>query len=184
MEDDREIIEQVLQGNKEAYKQIILKYQGKVLALSNKMLGYPQEKQDIVQEIFIKAYYHLPEYKQQHKFSSWLYRITANHCLDEIRKRKRTPYMSELAFEPKDFSTPETVYLEKEQRTLLQQRLQSLEERYRIVLEMRYLQFLTYEEIGNSLGIPISTVRTRLAHGKKKLREIFQQAGKGGKYDR
>ncbi|MFS0553678.1 RNA polymerase sigma factor [Brevibacillus sp. 179-C9.3 HS] len=180
MEDDKEIIEQVLHGNREAYTQIILKYQVKVLSLIHKMLGFREEKQDIVQEIFIKAYYHLPEYKPQHKFSSWLYRITANHCLDEIRRRKRTPYLGKLDFEVSDSTTPETIFLEKEQKTILQQRIKSLEKNYRVVLEMRYLQSLTYEEIGNSLGVPISTVRTRLAHGKKKLREIFNQEGKGG----
>ncbi|TQR35475.1 RNA polymerase sigma factor [Brevibacillus brevis] len=181
MEDDKEIIEQVLQGNKEAYEQIILKYQGRVLSLIHKMLGYPQEKQDIVQEIFMKAYYHLPQYKPQHKFSSWLYRITSNHCLDEIRRRKRTPYVGEMDFDVSDPATPETVYLEKEQKTILQQRMKSLERNYRVVLEMRYLQSHTYEEIGKSLGIPLSTVRTRIAHGKKKLREILQQSDKGGK---
>ncbi|MFS0553676.1 RNA polymerase sigma factor [Brevibacillus sp. 179-C9.3 HS] len=180
MGDDREIIEQVLQGNKEAYEQIILKYQGMVLSLINKMLGYPGEKQDIVQEIFIKTYYHLPEYKPQHQFSSWLYRITANHCLDEIRRRKRTPYMTEMDFEVSDPSTPEAIYLEKEQKTIFRQRMKSLEKQYRVVLEMRYLQFLSYEEISRSLGIPITTVRMRLNYGKKKLRDIFQKQGKGG----
>ncbi|GIO00014.1 hypothetical protein J5TS2_06820 [Brevibacillus halotolerans] len=71
MEDDEEIIEQILQGNKEIYAQIIHKYKGKVASILTKMLGHSSNIQDIVQEIFIKAYYHLPEYQSQQKFSAW-----------------------------------------------------------------------------------------------------------------
>ncbi|MBH0331770.1 RNA polymerase [Brevibacillus brevis] len=183
MEEDRVIIGRVFQGNKDAYSEIIARYHGKVSSILRKMLGHTPDVQDIVQEIFIKTYYHLPEYKTNYDFSAWLYRIAANHCLDELRKRKRKLQLTTSEeIEPVDSHTPEVAFLNKEGQRLLRQRMMSVEEKYRIVLELRYFESLSCEEISHRLSIPSSTVRTRLSRGKDKLREAIGHAGQGGDF--
>ncbi len=184
MQDDEVIIGLVLAGNKEAYAQIIQRYHKKIVLLLRKMLGTPQNEQDLVQEIFIKAYYHLGDYSRSYDFAAWLYRIASNHCLDELRKRKRAVSIADLDIEPADAHTPELEYLAKEQRSYLRQRLMTLEEKYRVVLELRYLHFLSYEEISDKLDVPVSTVRTRLSRGKTKLREAISKTDRGGDFNR
>lgn len=182
MQDDKTLIEQVLKGNKEEYAELINRYQSKVFFILKKMLGHSQNHQDIIQEIFIKAYYHLPEYRSNYDFSAWLYRIAVNHCLDELRKQKRTPSVVQTEIMLVDSHTPEDEYLEKEHRLLVRQRMLTLEEKYRQVLDMRYLQYLSYEEISKKLSVPISTIRMRLSRGKMKLRESFEKIGKRGDF--
>lgn len=112
----------------------------------------------------------------------WLYRIAVNHCLDELRKKKRQPSVTQTEVMLVDSHTPEKAYLEKEQRLLVRQRMMTLEEKYRSVLEMRYLQYLSYEEISKKLSVPISTIRMRLSRGKRKLRESIDKIGKRGDF--
>lgn len=173
MQDDHEIIERVLQGDKQAFGEIIDRYRSKVFSLLRKMLGYSEDTQDIAQEVFLKAYNHLPEYDPKRSFSAWLYRIAANRCLDELRKRKRTPSITGIDFEPVYGDTPETVYLQKERFNAIQEQIDALDKDYRAVFVMRYLQFLSYQEIGERLAIPVSTVQMRLYRARKKLRECI-----------
>jgi RNA polymerase sigma factor (sigma-70 family) len=177
MEEDRVIIRRVLEGNKDSYAEIITRYHGKVSSVIRKMLGNTPDAPDIMQEIFIKTYYHLSEYKMNYDFSAWLYRIASNHCLDELRKRKRALQTTDAEIEPADRYTPEDALLGKEEQLLLRQRMLSVEEKYRVILEMRYLQSLSCEEISQQLSIPSSTVRTRLSRGRDKLREAIGHAG-------
>ncbi|WP_312114522.1 RNA polymerase sigma factor [Brevibacillus reuszeri] len=180
MQDDRVIVEEVLQGNKEAYTQIIQKYNKRIRLLIRKMIGQSVHEQDMAQEIFIKVYYHLGEYNKNFAFGAWLYRIATNYCFDELRRRKRSLQITNDEVELFTTETPELEYLAKEQRAFLQNRMMTLEPKYRIVLELRYLQFMSYEEISEKLGVPLSTVRTRISRGKSKLRDSIARTGKGG----
>jgi len=182
MQDDRVIVEEVLQGNKEAYTQIIQKYNKRIRLLIRKMIGQSVYEQDMAQEIFIKVYYHLGEYNQNFAFGAWLYRIATNYCFDELRRRKRSLQVTNEEVELFTTQTPELEYLAKEQRAYLQNRMMTLEPKYRIVLELRYLQFMSYEEISEKLGVPLSTVRTRISRGKSKLRDSITRTGKGGDF--
>jgi RNA polymerase sigma factor (sigma-70 family) len=180
MQDDRLIIEEVLQGNKEAYSQIIQKYNKKIRLLVRKMIGQSLQEQDIAQEIFIKVYFHLGDYNKKSEFGAWLYRIATNHCFDVLRSQKRSVMVTNTEVELSTNQTPELEYLAKEQRIFLQKRMMTLEPKYRVVLELRYLQFLSYEEISEELGVPISTVRTRISRGRVKLKDSITRTGKGG----
>ncbi|MED1785741.1 sigma-70 family RNA polymerase sigma factor [Brevibacillus fortis] len=178
MEEDQVIIAQVLQGNKEAYAEIISRYHGKVISVLRKMQGHTSNEQDTVQEIFIKTYYLLPNYKPTYTFSAWLYRIAANYCVDELRRRIRAPELTHDHIEAVDHDTPETSLLKKEEQLFLKEQMMSVEEKYRVVLELRYLEHFSCEEIGEKLDIPSSTVRTRLSRGKDKLRTSISRTGR------
>lgn len=181
MQDDREVIAEVLRGNKEAYALIVNKYKGKIASILQRSLGDTHEAEDIMQEVFIKAYYSLPDYRPSHSFSAWLYRIAINRGIDELRKRKRLPSVTELDAEQKDeCPIPEEVYLVKEQQNALRQQMMGLDKEYRTVLELHYLQFLSYKEIGSKLSLSANTVRMRLSYARKKLREKFGKTSQKG----
>ncbi|MGG1662725.1 RNA polymerase sigma factor [Brevibacillus sp. NRS-1366] len=182
MQDDREIIAEVLQGNKGAYALIVNKYKGKIASILQRSLGHSHEAEDIVQEVFIKAYYSLPDYRPNHSFSAWLYRIAINRGIDELRKRKRTPFVAEMNVDLKDeCPVPEDIYLVKEQRNGLRQQMMVLDKEHRTLLDLHYLQHLSYKEIGNKLSLSVDTVRMRLSYARKKLREqLIKTEKKGG----
>ncbi|USG65047.1 sigma-70 family RNA polymerase sigma factor [Brevibacillus ruminantium] len=182
MQDDKMIVDEVLNGNKEAYAQIIQTYHKRIRLLIRKILGPSLHEQDIAQEIFIKAYYHLGDYSKSYDFGAWLYRIATNHCFDQLRSRKRSIAVTNAEVEPATSHTPEAEYLAKERSAFLRERMMTLDSKYRVVLEMRYLHFMTYEEMSEMLDVPISTVRTRLSRGKEKLKGALTRTGRGGDY--
>ncbi|MFC8685208.1 RNA polymerase sigma factor [Brevibacillus porteri] len=181
MQDDREVIAEVLQGNKEAYALIVNKYKGKIASILRRTLHHSHDAEDMVQEVFIKAYYSLPDYKPNYSFSAWLYRIAINRGIDELRKRKRMPSVTEMDVEVKDeCAIPEEDYLEKEQRHALRQQMMTLDKNHRTILDLHYLQQLSYREIGNILSLSVDTVRMRLSYARKKLRDQLSKPEKKG----
>ena len=182
MQDDREVIAEVLAGNKEAYALIVIKYKGKIASILRRNLSPSLEVEDIVQEVFIKAYYSLPDYRPAHSFPAWLYRIAINRGIDELRKRKRTPAVTEMNMELQDeCPVPLEEYLAKEERHTLWQQLKRLDQSYRTILDLHYLQHLSYKEIGSKLSLSPDAVRMRLSYARKKLREqLEKQEKKGG----
>lgn len=185
MSSDQELIELVLQGNKQAYSQIVDRYKGKMYFFLYGMIGRPQDAQDLAQEVFIKAYFHIHSYKPDYSFSSWLYRIATNHCLDELRKQKRVQCIRQEngSHEEDSFAhhrTPESIYLEKERNAVLHKYIMELDESYRAVLVLRYIEHLSYKEISHILDVPVTTVQMRLYRAHKKLRKLLKITEKGG----
>ncbi|MFM1650607.1 RNA polymerase sigma factor [Brevibacillus sp. B_LB10_24] len=181
MLEEQELIVQILQGNQQAYAQIIDRYKSRLYAVLIKMVGQPQDAQDMLQEVFIKIYYKLNEYSPTGKFSAWIYRIAINHCLDELRRRKRE--LPNIPISDSDHphdDTPEKLYLEKEQAAAFQKILLSLPEDYRIVLLLRHSEQLSYREISETLMIPVNTVQVRLHRARKKFQECWLKRKEGG----
>lgn len=181
MQDDREVIAEVLQGNKEAYALIVNKYKGKVASILQRTLHHSHDAEDMVQEVFIKAYYSLQDYKPNYSFSAWLYRIAMNRGIDELRRRKRLPALAQMDDEFKDdCPIPEEDFLEKEQRHALRQQMMALGKDYGTMLDLHYLQQLSYREIGQRLSLSVDTVRMRLSYARKKLRDQLRKPKKKG----
>lgn len=180
MKDDRDIVERILQGDTQAFNFIINNYKGRVFSLLRKMLGNSPDIEDIAQEVFIKAYNHLRDYKPENSFSAWIYRIAANHCLDELRKRKRIPDKIELEMEVAYTTTPESSYLDKERQIALNELIMELDPEQREIFLLRHKQYMSYKEIGEHLSIPISTVQMRLYRARLKLQKFIKASRKGG----
>ncbi|USG64776.1 sigma-70 family RNA polymerase sigma factor [Brevibacillus ruminantium] len=180
MLEDWELIEQLHQGNKQAYTQIVERYKGKIYAFLYRMIGHTQDAQDLTQEVFIKAYCSIGGYRPEFRFSSWLYRIAANHCLDELRRRKRSPITTGDETKLIHDNTPEQMLLVKEQHAILQRHLLALEEDHRVILLLRYEEQLSYKEIGEVLSIPVTTVQMRIYRAHKKLHQCLIPVKGGG----
>ncbi|MGM0713777.1 sigma-70 family RNA polymerase sigma factor [Brevibacillus parabrevis] len=176
MQDDNELVRLVQGGNQQAYARLVDKYKGKIFARLYRMIGQRQDAQDLAQEVFTKAYFQLEKLEPDGNFSAWLYRIAINHCLDELRKRKRSVKTSDKEVELIGSETPEEAFLQKEQQQVLLRHIMGLEEEYRAVVVLRYIDQLSYKEISEMLVLPTTTVQMRLHRAKKKLRENL---GKG-----
>ncbi|UHA74822.1 RNA polymerase sigma factor [Paenibacillus sp. 481] len=183
MQDDVTLIKLILEGDQDSYVQLINKHKQRLYAFIYRMMGQTQDAQDMTQEVFIKAYLNLHRYTHQGSFWTWLSRIAYHHCIDEIRKRKRIQHIPLLDIEIPEQVTPEDILLEKEQTDTLWQLVIQLPPDYRDVILLRHVQQLSYNEISDVIGLPVSTVQIRLHRARKKLREmIVQQSTQGGKF--
>lgn len=178
MEEDLNWIKEVLAGNKKAYAHLIRKYKNPLYATVLRMTKNPADAQDLVQEVFIKVYHRLDKYEEKGSFSSWLYRMAINHCMDEFRKKSHQMKSSEVKEEDVvNGNHPEIVYLQKEKNRQLERLVGTLPEDERMIILLRYVNELSYQEISELLDIPLSTVRNKLFRAKKKMRETVKQEG-------
>lgn len=178
MEQEQLWIQQVLAGDKQAYAHIINNYKNQLYATILRMTKNPQDAQDLVQDAFIKVYRNLEKYDASGSFSSWLYRVAINHCMDEFRKKRYAMTQIEIdeerVVEP---NHPELVFLKKEKSRQLERLIGTLPEDERLIILLRYVNEISYEEIGEVMDVPLSTVRNKLHRAKKKMRETVKREG-------
>ncbi|HZK25798.1 MAG TPA: sigma-70 family RNA polymerase sigma factor [Oscillospiraceae bacterium] len=174
-------------GDLLAFDQLMQRYEKKVYALCYRMSGNPEDTADLAQEAFLKAFRALPLFKGQAQFSTWLYRIAANTCLDEQRKRKKyQPMLSldqpistkdgELQRQiPDDAPDPLTATIRRELQFEIQTLLTQLPPAQRAVLALRDLDGFSYEEIAAILQVKMGTLKSRLNRARASLRELYLQ---------
>jgi RNA polymerase sigma-70 factor (ECF subfamily) len=142
------------------------------------MLSNHRDAEEAAQDIFVKAYHSLGKFKRDSTFSTWLYRIATNHCLDILRKknRRKTVSLESLVEDEGDriqslFSTPPQAASVLENRELIGKILSTLPEDYRIILTLREADGLEYQEIAETLDISLDAVKGRLARARRHLQE-------------
>ncbi|WP_409296486.1 RNA polymerase sigma factor SigW [Peribacillus sp. SCS-26] len=176
----KEKINQVLKGDQNAYSTIVEEYKDKVFYLCYRMIGNRHEAEDLAQEAFVKAYIHLKSFNMNLKFSTWIYRIATNLCIDRIRKKKPDYYLdaeiagtdgldmySQLA---SDADSPEKEAESMEMQEAVQKEILKLPEKYRSVIILKYMEDLSLKEISDALDLPVGTVKTRIHRGREALR--------------
>ncbi len=173
---DYEIVLDVLSGNRNAYRQLIEKYEGKVRGSCLVMLSDPSEAEDAAQEVFIKAYQALGQFRGDAAFGTWIYRITTNHCLSLLRKRKRHPVESWEALIEKDGDKIESLLSVEPSRgsadettELIGRLLAHLSEDARKMLILREVQGFSYQEICDTLGCSLDSVKSKLRRTRQEL---------------
>ena len=178
-EQEAAVIRRVLDGNVNAFEDLVAAYEKNVYNLALRMTGNAQDAEDMAQEAFIKAYNSLPSFRGDSKFSVWLYRIVSNVCLDFQRKQNRRP-ASSLSQEdedgeetqmdiPDESQSPEQLLERSLTQEAVQRGLQSLSEEQRQILLLREIQGLSYEEIAETLDLEAGTVKSRIFRARKKL---------------
>jgi RNA polymerase sigma-70 factor, ECF subfamily len=173
-------IKQVLKGDQSAYGEIVEIYKDKVFQLCYRILGNRHEAEDMAQEAFIRAYVNISSFNIDLKFSTWLYRIATNLCIDRIRKKKPDYYLdaevsgtdgltmySQVA---SDTILPEDEVESLELQETIQREITKLPEKYRSVIVLKYIEELSLNEISEILDIPLGTVKTRIHRGREALR--------------
>ena len=185
--DEKKWLKQAAAGSAEAFEQLILKYQTAVYNLCLRMTGDPEDAADMTQESFLKAWRNLESFQGNSAFSTWLYRLASNTCLDHLRSVKRRPQLS-LVMEDEDGETqaldvpdsaptPEEQVIALDEQSRLNEALQALEEDQRQILILRAVNGLSYTEIAEALHLKEGTVKSRLARARDQLRKKLQQNG-------
>ncbi|MCJ8011929.1 sigma-70 family RNA polymerase sigma factor [Paenibacillus sp. KQZ6P-2] len=172
---DAALVRQVLAGHKESFAQLVDAHKNKIYGLLRGMGACPQDAQDYTQEAFLKAYRKLASFREDSSFASWLYAIAVNVMRDAGRRKKDIPADDSVLGQGRHHTeTPELAYLRKENGREVQQLLDQLPDKYRIVLLLRYTNELSYEEIAGIAGIEVNQVRNRLHRAKKSLCKIVK----------
>lgn len=178
--EDRLLVERSKNGDREAFEQLVQMYENKVYTIAYRLMGNHTDAADLAQEAFIKIYQALPNFRGDSSFSTWIYHITVNVCRDELRKRQRRPTVSlddspdnnTCTYELRsNMPTPEEELDRSETQAMVQQCLNELSDDYRIILVMREIQEMAYEEIAENLGCSLGTVKSRLSRARQALKE-------------
>ncbi|WP_301108778.1 sigma-70 family RNA polymerase sigma factor [Sporosarcina sp.] len=178
MEEDLKWVREVLAGDKQAYAHIVNKYKNPLYATILRMTRNSQDAQDYVQDAFLKVYSQLDKYKETGSFSSWLYRVAINHCMDEFRKKRHQSVPSGFVEEvTAGESQPEVIFMKKEKYRQLERLLATLPEDERLIILLRYANELSYDEISEMTNISLPTVRNKLHRAKKKMRDTVKREG-------
>ena len=183
---ENEIIRSVLRGNVNDFEKLVTAYEKNVYNIALRMVGDPDDAADMTQETFIKAYRALSGFRGDSKFSSWLYRIASNVCLDFLRSRSRHPQVSlsgadeddRTAFELPDMSqNPEEQLMKKLSMEAVRRGLGQLPEQQRQILVLRELGGLSYAELAQTLGLEEGTVKSRIFRARKRLCALLLRDG-------
>lgn len=164
-------------GEIEAFNDLINQYQQKVYNIAYRMMGNEHDASDLAQESLIKVFHSIGFYKEQCTLSTWIYRITMNTCLDELRKKntmnKHITYTDSF-FNLEDGSpSPEERILNREKNVYIQKAILQLREDYRAVIVLRDVHGFSYEEIGEILETSLGTVKSRISRARKQLKETL-----------
>lgn len=171
---DEELIGKVIE-NKELFEEIINRYQKKIWRYIFYLTGKREESEDIVQEVFIKAYINLQSFNKNLKFSSWIFRIAHNEAINFLKKTKNNLVFNEKIYKVEDERELDEKMSEKELEKKVKNCLIKLPIIYREVIDLFYFEQLSYDEISDILKIPPGTVAIRLSRAKKILKKICQE---------
>lgn len=180
---DEELVERSIGGDLDSFNQLVTRWERPIYALAYRVLGREEDARDVTQEAFLRAFRALPGFKGQAKFSSWLYRITLNLCRDWIRRRNRSRELQapegvdviELAAEQGPTESVEDLVTRKDLFRRVAVAMQALSEDQRTTIVLKEYEGLTFQEISDLLGVPLSTVKTRLYQGLTVLRRELEK---------
>ncbi len=175
---DEELVARSRSGDVESFNQLITRWERPIYALAYRVIGQEEDARDVTQETFLRAFRGIGAFKGQAKFSSWLYRIALNLCRDWIRRRRRTP----LALVPEDMEledlaaatgpseSVEDLVARRELSAVVEAAMAKLPEEQRTAIILKEYHGMTFQEIADLQGCPLSTVKTRLYQGLSVLR--------------
>ena len=186
---EQELVALAKQGDQDAFAQLVEANQNKIYSLALRMTGNPEDGADLAQEAFLKAWRSLPSFQEESSFSTWLYKLTSNLCIDFLRKEKRRKVaVTTISLDddeddsppmevPDHRFTPEAEVERRELRAAMSQALKVMSEEHRQILILREVEGLSYTEIAELLGVEEGTVKSRLARARISLRNILQKDG-------
>lgn len=188
MENERELVACAKRGDQEAFGALVEANQGRIYNLTLRMTGSPEDALDLSQEAFLNAWRGLDKFQGDSSFSTWLYRLASNVCIDFLRREKRRKDISmtvslddeeeeRQAELPDHRHSPEREVERRELREDIRRGLMSLSEEHRQVLVMRELSGMSYAEIGAVLKLEEGTVKSRIARARVALRKILVKDG-------
>ena len=187
IERDIRLVKQILEsGDRAAYSQLMDEYFDKVYTRMLKMTGQPGDAEDLAMEAFNKAFSKLEQYTPDFAFSTWLYRIAKNNCIDHLRKNKKdndskvNHYEAEVGITAHELAnqlpSPEQLMINQQEIHLLREIVDTLHPKYKEIIKLHYFKELSCEEIAHQLELPEGTVKVRLFRGRELLYNIMRKS--------
>jgi len=173
--EDSDAVKKCLNGDNFYFRVLEKKYKKLIASLIRRMIKDEEDVLDLTQETFIKAYNALDTFQEGYSFSSWIYRIASNNCIDFLRKKRfQTVSLDQPLFDSDDdvedvTSRPDNNYLAEERREIINKAIEELPDSYKEIIKLRHEDDLDYTEIANELNMPIGTVKAHLFRARKLL---------------
>ncbi len=182
---EEQLIRRAQQGDNGAFEELLLLHQKKVYNLCLRMSANPDDALDLSQEAFLRAWRSLGQYQFEASFSTWLFRLTSNICIDFLRRKKRRQETSLTeSYDDSDEGTelsvpdaqpgPEQQAMTNETKIELARAMEQLSPKHREILQLRVIEDLQYEQIADILGVRVGTVKSRLARARLSFRKILK----------
>jgi RNA polymerase sigma-70 factor (ECF subfamily) len=189
---DEELVARSIGGDNDSFNELILRWERPIYALAYRTIGREEDARDVCQETFLRAFRGLPGFRGQAKFSSWLYRIALNLCRDWVRREVRTPVVQapedvdlmDLAVQAEPSESIEDLVARKDVTRAVERAMALLPEEQRTAIVLKEYHGLTFQEIADLVGCPLSTVKTRLYQGLVVLRRELARAGSTSPFGR
>lgn len=186
--EDYDLVKSAIKGNQRAYAELLNRYRHSVYHTVLKMVKNRDDADDLTLEAFGKAFHKLPTYAPNYAFSTWLFRIAINNCIDYIRKKRihfcsiDEPYDGERGFDyanniRANIRNPEEEMMRGQRISMMKNTVTELTQKYRVMIELRFYQEKSYEEIATELDIPLGTVKAQLFRAKELLYGILIKPG-------
>lgn len=180
--EDRALVTAAQKGENKAFETLLKKYRKSVYYLLLKMVKNADDAEDLTQEAFAKAFNSIEKFDSKFAFSTWLFRIATNNCIDFIRKKRVQTISIDSAIEGDDGSTmhfdvrdnnldPNEAMLKQQRKKYLNMAIERLPEKYRTLVHLRYFRELSYEEVAGELAIPLGTVKAQLFRARELLNQ-------------
>jgi RNA polymerase sigma factor (sigma-70 family) len=183
---DLVLVNQAKGGDEKAYASLMNRYRDSIYFMLLKMVNNASDAEDLTIEAFGKAFRNIESYTPSYAFSTWLFKIATNNCVDFIRKKQQTPSPLDLQQEDLDNATiniqsdlpdPEEHLINQQKISALKEIVNQLKPRYKALIELRYYKEYSYEEISKELNLPIGTVKAQLNRAKSLLYNILSKTG-------
>lgn len=177
--DDQNLINAISNGDTVAYAQLVNRYKDLVYTLALRMLKHKEEAEEVAQDTFIKVFKSLDKFKGDAKFSTWIYRVAYNTCLDRIKKNKK--HFNDIAIDEITFNKLDTIdnaldnLIKAEKHQLLKKCINKLPEESSALITLFYFEELSLDEISKIINVEANTVKVKLFRARKKLAIILEQ---------
>ncbi len=171
---DEQLINQALRGKKSAWLKLVKRYERAVYNYGVRMTGKPEDAMDLMQEVFVSVFRSLPKYTGQGTFRSWLFSIAHFRCVEFYRKKKGFVDIDDIPEMECDEHDPERRFFHHEDNNQLKQAMLRLSIDQRSVVELKFFEQFTFDEISDQLGISSNTVKSRLYAALEKLKPLLE----------
>ena len=179
MKDQENIIARARRGDADAFEQLVIAYRDQVFRLALRMCGNEADADEAAQEAFLSAWKALPNFRGDSRFSTWLYQLTSHAAIDLMRREKRQIAAEDITevSAPDPAPGPQQQAERRETQEAVRDAILQLTPEYRQIVVLRFLEDLSYEEIGAALKLPSGTVKSRLNRAKSQLKDILSKSG-------
>ncbi len=174
-EDDEVLVQRSLDGDREAFGRLITSHQDVLFGVALRMCGDREDAREIVQTVFLKAWRKLPTFDRRHRFFSWIYRIMMNETLNLVTRRRPSEPLPEGLLAPNH--SPEEDCAQGELEGIVQHALLALPPAQREVIVLRHFHDLSYQQMSELLGVPGSTIKSRLHESRRRLEGLLRRQG-------